>query len=320
MGLSAGVLGASGYAGGELLRLLYGHPAIEVTAAAGGRAVGGPVSDSHPNLVESGSLLQPVEEVLDAEVDVLFSCLPSGHLGGMLGRIRGAPVVIDLADDHRREPAWTYGLVEYNRGHLPSKRVANPGCYPTAALLALLPFAQADVIEEGVHVVGLSGASGAGRSSEDRLMFSSVAQDTRAYGDIPHRHVPEMEHHLHELGRVSASVWFIPHLVPMTRGLLITAEAPLRKTLTDAEALRILHERYEGDSFISIVEDWPRTAAVAGTNRALLSARVYPGNRLILSAAIDNLGKGAAGQALQNANLCLGLDEGAGLQGVAAWP
>lgn len=320
MGARVTVLGGSGYAGGEVLRLVRAHPAVTVVAVAANHHAGREISEVQPHLIGEQTSFGSSPEVAAAEADACVSCLPSGALAGLLGDI-AAPVVIDLSDEHRRHDGWVYGLCEFNRAFLGGPRIAVPGCYPTATLLALVPFARAGVIGSPVIVDAMSGVSGAGRSPEDRLLFAHIDGDVGAYGSVEHRHVPEIERGLVELGGVEAGVSFTPHLVPLARGLLVTARAPLTRPLTDEEALSILTSTYSREPFVDVVAEWPSPKRVAGTNRALLSARVDARNSLLIaSAAIDNLGKGAAGQAVQNLNLCLGLDETTGLEGVAAWP
>jgi N-acetyl-gamma-glutamyl-phosphate reductase len=322
MGLTATVLGASGYTGGEVLRLLASHPSITPGALGAHSAVGAETDGVHPHL--SGfdlGAFTTLEVAARAPADVCFSCLPSGGLAGLLGQL-GAPVVIDLADDHRGSEGWAYGLVEAVRPELPgATRIANPGCYPTAALLALLPFARAQVITGPVIVDAMSGVSGAGKKLDDAHLFSALHGSVAAYGSTEHRHVPEIERGLEALGGLDAHVSFTPHLVPIARGLVATCKAPLSAPATDEQIASILKDAYADESFVTVLDDWPGTKAVAGTNRALVHARVDQRvGMLVASAAIDNLGKGAAGQAIQNANVALGLDEWAGLEQVAAWP
>jgi N-acetyl-gamma-glutamyl-phosphate reductase len=321
MGAAAVVLGASGYAGGELLRLLSRHPAITVVAAAGGTRAGAGAADVLPHLRGHLDLeLTPLEAALGSG-DVCFSCLPHGSLPAHLDAV-GADVVVDLGDDFRGDASWVYGLPELDRSrHAGTPRIANPGCYPTAALLCLVPFARASAISGPIVIDALSGLSGAGRSPQDHLLFANAAGGASAYGSLAHRHVPEMERGLAAFGGLDATVSFTPHLVPMARGLLVTARAPLAEELADDAALDVLRTEYGSEPFVSVTDDWPATKALSGTNGAHVSARVdRRAGYLVCSAAIDNLGKGAAGQAVQNANLALGLDETAGLDGVAVWP
>lgn len=320
MGFTAAVLGASGYTGGEVIRLLAGHPALAVVTSGARSDAGEPVAAAHPHLAGSGAeAFVSLAEAAAAPVDACFSCLPTGVLGDL---DVAADVVIDLSDEHRADPVWTYGLVEHARDEIAgAKLIANPGCYPTAALLALIPFARAGLIGAPVVIDAMSGASGAGRVADDAFSFSTLHGSVSAYGTTAHRHVREMEAGLQRLGGCTATVSFTPHLVPTVRGLLVTARAPLNASLPDAEARAALRDAYADEPFITVTDDWPATKPVVGTNRALLSARVDErAGLLIASAAIDNLGKGAAGQAIQNANLTLGLDETSGLEAIAAWP
>jgi len=318
MGLLATVLGASGYAGGELLRYLSAHPAIEIGAVAAASRAGRDVAGVLPHLHRSELELLGTDEALTRPADVVLSCLPS-HAPVNFGSF---PAVIDLSDRHRGDPDWTYGLAEFNRGALASStRIANPGCYPTAMLLALVPFVVRDLLDGPVVVDALSGTSGAGRKEQDHLLHASVNSSVSAYGSVEHRHVPEMERSLLQFGGEGLTVSFTPHLVPMSRGLLVTARARLRASLTDQDAGRILRDAYANESFVSVIDGWPATKPVSGTNRAVVAARVdRRAGMIVCSAAIDNLGKGAAGQAVQNANLLLGLAETTGLDPIAVWP
>lgn len=321
MGLQAVVLGASGYSGGELLRLLRAHPAISVAAVAAHTRAGDAVGEALPHLAGEGTLLLTVPEALRVESDVCFSCLPGGELERHGSSIE-AGCVVDLSDDHRADAGWIYGLTEFARSSLPGARsIANPGCYPTASLLALVPFARAGVIEAPIVIDAMSGVSGAGRRSEDRLLHANLSGSAGAYADVPHRHVGEIERGLDAFGGLAASVSFTPHLIPAARGLLVTARGRLRSKLTDRAALGILREAYADETFVKVVEAWPVTKAVNGSNSAMVSARIDErAGWLIVSAVIDNLGKGAAGQALQNANVALGLEETTGLPEIGLWP
>jgi N-acetyl-gamma-glutamyl-phosphate reductase len=236
--------------------------------------------------------------------------------------VEGAQVVVDLADDFRGRDGWTYGLTEFMRAEIATAtRIANPGCYPTAILLGILPFAQAGMIEGPVIVDALSGVSGAGRRAEQRLLFAELSASASAYGTVEHRHVPEIERGLAELGGKPLQVSFTPHLVPMARGVLTTTRAPLASEMSDGGALEVLRDAYAEEPFIEVLEDWPKTKPVTGTNRAHVSARVDQRNHLLIcSTAIDNLGKGAAGQAVQNANVALGIEESMGLSAYGVWP
>lgn len=323
MGLIANVLGASGYTAGELLRLLQGHPALSAGALGAHSRAGHAISKVHPHLTGLGD--DDFVDILAAAAtpaDICFSCMPSGSLAGVTDAIT-APVVIDLSDDHRAAPGWTYGLTEHARALVAgSSAIANPGCYPTATLLGLLPFVQAGLIGDGPVIVdAMSGVSGAGKNLDDSLSLAALHGSVGAYGPSVHRHVPEMERGLADLGGHPVALSFTPHLVPIARGLLVTARALTTSELNDTDALEVLNHAYADEPFVTVIEGWPSTKAVLGTNRACVSARVDTRTGfLIVSSAIDNLVKGAAGQALQNANLALGLEETAGLEQVAVWP
>ncbi|MGH2729281.1 MAG: N-acetyl-gamma-glutamyl-phosphate reductase [Actinomycetota bacterium] len=322
MGATAIVLGASGFSGAEIVRLLLGHGAIEVVGLGAHARAGAAVTEVLPHVGEAAGLeVESIEDVVGLDADVCFSCLVSGALADVLGSIR-APVVIDLADDFRGSKGWTYGLTEFMRAEVAdATRIANPGCYPTAILLSVLPFARAGLMEGTVIVDALSGVSGAGRRAEQRLLFAELSGGASAYGTVEHRHVPEVERGLAELGGAPLQVSFTPHLVPMSRGVLVTARADLASQVNDDEVLEVLRAAYKDEPFIEVVADWPKTKPVTGTNRAHVSARVDTRNGLLIcSAAIDNLGKGAAGQAIQNANVALGIEESAGLGAYGVWP
>ena len=293
-----------------------------MTAAAGGSRAGESLDEVHPHLAgATGLRLTAPDEAMASEPDLVFSCLPSGALAPLLNPSSRA-AVIDLSDEHRAADGWTYGLTEFNREAVASARsIANPGCYPTAVLLALTPFVQAGRVEGPVVVDAISGVSGAGRKPEDRLLMATLDGSAGAYGSVRHRHIAEMERYLEVFGTRSLTVSFTPHLAPMARGLVATVRAPLVSDLDDAAAIGLLGDAYAGEPFVDVVEDWPQTKAVAGANRALVSARVdRNAGLLIASCSIDNLGKGAAGAAVQNANLVLGIDERTGLDHLGVWP
>ncbi len=318
---SAVVLGASGYSGGELLRLLAGHSDIEVLAAAGDSAAGEPLGYVHPHLASLGGVVVTAQDAVTVDADVCFSCLPGGHLAKHLDELE-ANVVVDLADDFRAEAGWIYGLTEFMRVDVAeASRIANPGCYPTASLMALVPFARAGLVEGPVVVDAISGASGAGRKPADHLSLASAGSSVTAYGTTSHRHVGEIERGLQVLGGLETTVSFTPHLAPMSRGLLATVRARLRGSQSDSGVTDVLRDAYDDETFVEVLEDWPSTKATVGSNAAHVGARVDGRTGwLVCSAAIDNLGKGAAGQAVQNANLALGLPESQGLDAMGVWP
>ncbi len=336
-----GVVGASGYGGAELLRLLAGHPALEITSVAAHSQAGEPVASLYPNLTGLGTF-DDVDVARLAALDLVFVATPHGpalELGSALAdagtrvvdlsaafRLSAADFTTWYGEEHPRPdlaPA-TYGLTELNRTAVAeSSLVANPGCYPTAALLALVPLV--DLIDTTTVVVdGKSGTSGAGRGPKPNLHFAHVAGSFTAYGAPTHRHTGEIEAWLGGLGGVDVHpVSFTPHLVPMPRGLLATCYATVHDGVDAAAITQALTRHYADEPFVHVLPagTFPVTKAVAGSNGCQVSAVVdQRTRRVVVTAAIDNLGKGAAGQALQNANLMLGLEETAGLTAVGVYP
>ncbi|MGH7426370.1 MAG: N-acetyl-gamma-glutamyl-phosphate reductase [Candidatus Methylomirabilales bacterium] len=338
LGCKAVVLGSSGFAGAELLRLLTGHPEIEVVAASASSQVGRAISGAHPNLHGYGEMrfVSPEDALLEP-ADIVFASLPHTQSMKLLATLQ-LPKVIDLGGDFRlRDPAlypawygeehpyperlseWAYGLTEWHRPELTqADRVANPGCYPVASILALGPLlAEGIVSPDGIHIDAKSGASGAGRAGGEGFDFASANENVRPYTPTGHKHIPEIEQELSAIAGVKVMVSFVPHLVPMTRGILVTCAARAAAEADTDEVVEILRDRYRGERFVRVLDrgSLPETKRLAGTNLAEVTARADPRTgRVLAFAAIDNLGKGAAGQALQNANLMLGFDEGAGLE------
>jgi N-acetyl-gamma-glutamyl-phosphate reductase len=362
MGARVAVAGASGYAGGELLRLLAGHPDLELTAVTADSSAGKTVAELHPNLAGLPALarlaLQPPAALLAstglastglanngalADCDLVFFALPAGQSAEVAAQLPAAVKIVDLGPDFRLvDPAawdrhyggphagtWVTGIPE-----LPGARarisaaslVAAPGCYATAAILALVPLASAGIIDPAdVVIVAASGTSGAGRSLRADLLASEVMGSVSAYQvGGSHRHIPEIEQALEEAAGSTARVSFTPVLAPMPRGILATCTARLTDTSATAELLQdVIAAAYAGEPFVTLLPDghWPSTGSVAGSNGAHLQAAVdHRAGRAVVVAAIDNLGKGAAGQAVQDANLMLGLPETAGLTGIGVAP
>ena len=336
--MRVGVAGASGYAGTELVRLLAGHPDLELVVATAQRNAGGSIAEHSPSLIGAvGSMTYAPNssEVLDG-LDVVFLALPHGESQKLVPGLKGSVgTIIDLGADFRLPAdsyeAWygqahlapelcaeaVYGLVERARDDLRgASLVAVPGCYPTATTLAFAPFVDAGVIETtGIIVDAASGVSGAGRAASDHLHFSAVDENFTAYGLLDHRHTGEMEMTL------GASVLFTPHLAPMVRGMLVTGYARPIGALGTDEAMEILHAAYDDEVFVHVVDAPPSTKDTTGSNSAHLTARVDPRtNHLLVLSAIDNLGKGAAGQAVQCANVALGFDEATGLSAIGVYP
>ena len=328
--------GASGYAGGELLRLIAGHPAIEATVLAAGGRAGDTVRDVHPNLAAyADQVLVETDAESLATADVVFLALPHGESAALVEQLRADLPVIDLGADFRlNDPhdwaayyggrhagAWTYGLPELpgQRARIAeSSRVANPGCYATSVALALAPVLQVGLAEaEDIVVVAASGTSGAGRKPSDGLLASQVMGSMSAYkvGGV-HQHTPEMEQSLTRAAGQRVTLSFTPLLAPMPRGIVATCTAIAGPDTTERAIREALVAAYADEPFVHVLPPgaWPQTSSVAGSNAVQLQCAVDEhAGRVIVVAALDNLGKGAAGQALQNANLILGLDETAGL-------
>jgi len=309
-----GVLGATGYTGQELLRRLAGHDGVEVVFATSRSSAGG------PSLVPGLSLVTPEEAPVD-EVDVVFLCLPHGDAAQWAERLRGGPRVVDLTADHRpgsgREEGAVYGLAERNADAVREARlVANPGCYPTGVLLSLLPLVDAGLLdpERLTSVSAASGTTGAGRTPRVDLLFAEVAGNFRAYGEgNRHRHLKEMRALLPEV-----SLLFQPHLLPVPRGILETIVVPVREGVGPGEVRAAWNRAYDGAPAIQVLaEGLPDLTLVVGTDRLALGVSEVEGvvpPVVTVVAALDNLGKGAAGQAIQNLNLMCGWPIGRGLR------
>jgi len=342
-GFTAAVVGASGYAGAELVRLLLGHPHFELGALTASDARVGTSARAYlPNLVGLGDRqFAPTSAAALADADIVFTALPHGESATLLAELDSDQRVVDLGADFRLNSpeqwqkyyggkhagTWIYGLPEVGGLRdrvLESTHVANPGCYATAIQLALAPLLNADsVVAEDIVVVAASGTSGAGRKAADALLASNVMGSMSSYkvGGV-HQHTPEIEQQLSMLAGSPVSVNFTPLLAPMSRGILATVTARLAAGV-DPEGLRQdLLDAYEDEPFVHVLPEgqWPQTSSVYGTNACHLQV-AYDDHtgRVVVVSAIDNLGKGAAGQALQNANLLFRLDETTGLtaQGVA---
>lgn len=330
------VLGASGYVGGELLRLLAAHPQLAPARLFGNSTAGQPVAAVHPHLAPAypEAAIERFEEHSLDGVDLVFAALPHGHSQKIAAEIlaRGIPFV-DLGADFRLDDAETYarwyahaheapdllgrfvyGIPELNRDAIRNaKAVAAAGCYATAAILALKPLVDGGLVEpETIIVNAASGVSGAGRELKESTSFNTVDASFCAYGLLGHRHTAEMEQAL------GATVLFTPHLAPMTRGIFATCYG---KALSESDPLHALREAYANEPFVTVIGDPPTTKWVSGSNGAQMTARYDDrSGRILALAVIDNLGKGAAGQMVQCANLMLGLEETAGLTAIGVYP
>ncbi len=309
--IPVGVLGASGYVGQELLRLLHGHPDATVAFATAESAAGEWV-DGHELIKADDAPWQQAE--------IILSALPHGVSARYVNEARaGGKRTVDLSADFRLSPDAVYGLTEFTRPRLAdADLVANPGCYPTAALLALAP--AVGLITADVIVDAKSGVSGAGHVVEDAYLYGTIDESVRAYGVPKHRHTPEIAQGLAGLG-LKAKLTFTPHLVPMTRGLIATCYAPLKDGVTAAQVTEAYATRYVNEPFVRVTSSFPPTKATLGSNWCLVHAVVDEDNRrLVAVGVLDNLVKGAAGQAIQNFNVLCGLPETQGLETMPLWP
>lgn len=342
MGIRTAVAGASGYAGGELLRILAGHPEIEIGALTAGSNAGTELGAHQPHLRSlAGRVLAETNPGSLAGHDVVFLALPHGRSGPLAGELGGDVLVVDCGADHRlADPAgwerfygtahagtWPYGLPELpgHRDALRStKRIAVPGCYPTAASLALYPALGAGLVEPDVVVVAASGTSGAGRALKPHLLGSEVMGSVSAYAvGGTHRHTPEMVQNLSAVAGEPVTVSFTPTLAPMSRGILATCTAKARPGVTAAALRAAYGEAWDGEPFVGLLPEgqWPATSMTLGANTALVQVALdEAAGRVVVVAAIDNLTKGTAGGAVQSANLALGLPEELGLTTIGVSP
>jgi N-acetyl-gamma-glutamyl-phosphate reductase len=342
---SVAVAGASGYAGGEILRLLLGHPAYadgrltlgSVTAAA---SAGTTLGEHHPHLLPLASrVLEPTEVDLLAGHDVVFLALPHGHSAALAELLGPDTLIVDCGADFRLTDAgawerfygsahagsWPYGLPELPGGREAlrgAKRIAVPGCYPTAALLALLPALAEDLVEPAVTVVAVSGTSGAGRAAKVDLLGSEVIGSARAYNvGGTHRHTPEIVQGLRTVTDKDVTVSFTPVLIPTSRGILATCTA--RTTASLSEVRAAYEKAYRDEPFVHLLPEGqlPKTGAVVGSNAAQVAVAVdVDAGVLVALCAIDNLVKGTGGAAVQSMNLALGWPETEGLSTVGVAP
>ena len=335
--ITATIVGASGYSGAELLRLLASRKDVTLLHADAATSAGKRIADVYPALDAVGDReYTSVGSALEDPVDVAFVELPSGeamHIVPKLLRIAGR--VIDLGGDFRLPvdlyeqyyghphaapellPEAVYGLPEINHDKIASARlIANPGCYPTSVILALLPALQRGFISpENIVINSLSGITGAGRSANVELSFSEINENIRAYKIGTHQHVPEIATVLNNATGKGISFSFVPHLVPLNRGIYTTIHATLSSSVTEAEIASAYREFYPDDAFVRIAGTIPQLKNVTGTNYCEINVRKHPTtNQLIMISIIDNLIKGAAGQAIQNMNIACGLPHYAGLR------
>lgn len=342
MTVNIAVAGASGYAGGELLRLLLTHPEVEIGALTAASSAGTPLGQHQPHLAPlAGRVLLETNAETLAGHDVVFLALPHGHSAEIAAQLGPDVLVVDLGADHRlNDPAdwqrwyggehagnWPYGLPELPGAReklVGAKRIAVPGCFPTGGSLALAPALAESLITTDVNVVAVTGTSGAGKSLKTNLLGSEVMGSASAYGvGGAHRHTPEFAQNLSAVAGERVTVSFTPVLAPMPRGILTTASAPLVPGV-DIAAVRAAYEKaYDAEPFVQLLPEgaWPSTAATLGSNNVQLQVAVdADAGRLVVIASIDNLTKGTAGGAIQSMNIALGFEETTGLSAVGVAP
>lgn len=343
--IQVAVLGASGYSGAETLRLLLSHPQVRIQALTADRKAGAPIGEVFPQLDGYGLPdLQKIEDLDWERIDAVFCALPHGTTQEVIAALPADKKVLDLSADFRlRDVAayatWyghahrapdlqesaVYGLTEFAREAIAASRlIACPGCYPTSALLPLVPVLERQVIRtDDVIIDSKSGVSGAGRALKEASLYAEVAEGVHAYGIAAHRHGPEIEQELGVAAGRPMAVTFTPHLIPMNRGILSTIYVRLAEGAEVEDLRAALAERFAGEPFVRLLPQGqaPQTRHVRGSNNALIGvfADRVPGRALLLC-AIDNLVKGAAGQAVQNFNVMHGLEETMGLSQAPAFP
>ena len=344
--MKAAIINVTGYAGVELARILQRHPEVELTQVTGRGAVGQKLGEAFPHL---GDIDLVIENEVTESVDIVFSALPqTASAEALIPILESGVKAVDISADFRLKDAseyeeWygvphprsslleesVYGLTELNRGDISeSSLIANPGCYPTGAILALTPAIQAGIINEDVIIDSKSGVSGAGRGLSLNTHYSEVNENVSAYSVSGHRHLPEITQ---ELGRVRPDfqprVTFLPHLIPMTRGILATSYASIKQDFLSSNekitegVMEIYSDAYQDEEFVKVTTSAPMTKQTLGGNDCLVHPTVDKRNgRLVMVSCIDNLVKGAAGQAVQNMNIMCGIQENAGLHQLALYP
>ena len=345
--IKVGIIGATGYAGGELVRLLLGHKEAEIKWYGSRSYVDQKYAKVYQNmfqLVDDRCLDDNMEEMAK-QVDVIFTATPQGLCASLVNDdILNKVKVIDLSADFRIKDAavyeeWygiehkakqyldeaVYGLCEINREAVKKARlVANPGCYPTCSILSIYPLLKEGLIDPSTVIIDAkSGTSGAGRGAKVDNLFCEVNENIKAYGVVTHRHTPEIEQELSLAAGEPVTISFTPHLVPMQRGILVTAYASLKREVTWEEVKAVYDRYYDKERFVRVLDQdvCPQTRWVEGSNYVDVGFKIDPRTkRIIMMGAMDNLVKGAAGQAVQNMNLVFGLDEAEGLRMAPLFP
>ena len=345
--IKVGIIGATGYAGGELVRILMGHKEAEIVWYGSRSYIDQKYADVYRNMfqiVDAKCMDDNIEALAD-QVDVIFTATPQGFLASVINEnILGKTKIIDLSADFRikdvkvyekwygiehKSPQFieeaVYGLCEVNRDKVKGARlIANPGCYTTCSILTAYPLAKEGIIDMRTLIVDAkSGTSGAGRGAKVPNLFCEVNENMKAYGVASHRHTPEIEEQLGYASGENVTISFTPHLVPMNRGILATEYATLKKDVTGEEVKAIYDKYYADEKFVRVLGEGvcPETKWVEGSNYVDIGFKLDPRtNRIVMIGAIDNLVKGAAGQAVQNMNLLFGLPESEGLELVPMFP
>lgn len=345
--IKVGIIGATGYAGGELVRILMGHKEAEIVWYGSRSYIDQKYADVYRNMfqiVDAKCMDDNIEALAD-QVDVIFTATPQGFLASVINEnILGKTKIVDLSADFRikdvkvyekwygiehKSPQFieeaVYGLCEVNRDKVKGARlIANPGCYTTCSILTAYPLAKEGIIDMRTLIVDVkSGTSGAGRGAKVPNLFCEVNENMKAYGVASHRHTPEIEEQLGYASGENVTISFTPHLVPMNRGILATEYATLKKDVTGEEVKAIYDKYYADEKFVRVLDEGvcPETKWVEGSNYVDIGFKLDPRtNRIVMMGAIDNLVKGAAGQAVQNMNLLFGLPESEGLELVPMFP
>lgn len=345
--IKVGIIGATGYAGGELVRILMGHKEAEIVWYGSRSYIDQKYADVYRNMfqiVDAKCMDDNIEALAD-QVDVIFTATPQGFLASVINEnILGKTKIVDLSADFRikdvkvyekwygiehKSPQFieeaVYGLCEVNRDKVKGARlIANPGCYTTCSILTAYPLAKEGIIDMRTLIVDAkSGTSGAGRGAKVPNLFCEVNENMKAYGVASHRHTPEIEEQLGYASGENVTISFTPHLVPMNRGILATEYATLKKNVTGEEVKAIYDKYYTDEKFVRVLGEGvcPETKWVEGSNYVDIGFKLDPRtNRIVMMGAIDNLVKGAAGQAVQNMNLLFGLPESEGLELVPMFP
>ncbi|WP_304621171.1 N-acetyl-gamma-glutamyl-phosphate reductase [Paracoccus sediminilitoris] len=325
MSIRVGIVGISGFGGGEALRLMASHPSFELVYAAGEGSAGSRLMDRFPGVPDklADLVIEKWDPAALPKLDVLFASLPTGTSAEALARVPEQVKIVDIGGDHRYVEGWGYGLADVWPDQIKDRRcIANPGCFPAATLNALAPLLTNKLIEPGNIIIDAkTGISGAGRGGGDNKFGYAVSNENlQPYGLLKHVHMPEIAKTIEQLsGGSAAGLVFTPHLVPMTRGVLVTIYC--RGNASTEQCMDAARSFYADRPFVRVTDRPPQTKWATGSNLSFVSYAADPERNLVIAmGVVDNLGKGAAGHAVQNANLICGLAETAGLDGAPVWP